>query len=529
MKGTDLQDLLPKKSLPRSGLGRPLLRSVGKQALLFLCSFSLCALRLGEHSLPLAAAMIPALPLGLASLSGALGALCGYLSFCEGADCLELLALTVLLLAAAAVFQGTELVKKPQFMPLMCAAVCAVLRSLRLAGGDLALGQWLLQWSLAGGFCLGIQSLLCKMPPGQGQRLHRQTDLRLLQAAELVQLLRRQLPQEERPACEGEAEDVFDGAAEQVCRCCERFHRCWQNRGSETYEQLSSAARCMIERGVAREEDFPREFRDRCCHLDGFLTAVNQELEGMLFRRRYRMQLQESRQVLTQQLECMEELLLQMHRQPQKPSGSRKAYLPRIGLCAAGKNGSGISGDRGACFSDREGAYYVLLCDGMGSGCGAQKLSGETVALLQGLLSCGLSAESALRLLNGTELLRREERFTTVDLLRLDLDNGEAVLYKWGAAPSYLRQEDQVKKLGTAAPPPGVAVGYGPQKYELSLRHGELLVLVSDGAAGEETENAIAAYCGDSPRELAALLICGQSPEDDVSAAVISLQGPASP
>lgn len=71
-----------------------------------------------------------------------------------------------------------------------------------------------------------------------------------------------------------------------------------------------------------------------------------------------------------------------------------------------------------------------------------------------------------------------------MDLLHIDLTSGEAELLKWGAAPSYLRCGDTVKKLGTASLPPGVGVGgdHAPERYRLSLRRGEMLVLVSDGA-----------------------------------------------
>ncbi len=352
------------------------------------------------------------------------------------------------------------------------------------------------------------------------------TEDSLRRAAEVMEILRRQLPDKPVPPCVGEAESVFNGAAERVCRCCEYFHRCWQHRARETYDALSAAARPMIQRGLARREDLPEEFRERCRHLDGFLTALNQELEGMIFRRRYRMQLEESRQVLAEELECMAEFFRVAQAERLVSNGKKAAWLPRVGVCTVGKNGSRISGDRGACFFGRNGDYFVILCDGMGTGLGAQRSGGETVALLENLLHSGLKPESALKMLNGVELLRGDDRYTTVDLLHLNLTRGEAGLYKWGSAPSYWRKGEEVKKIGTAAPPPGVGVGgeHAPERYELSLKEGELLILTSDGAGGEETERLIACYQGNSPQELAALLISAQPPEDDMSAVVVSLR-----
>ena len=144
------------------------------------------------------------------------------------------------------------------------------------------------------------------------------------------------------------------------------------------------------------------------------------------------------------------------------------------------------------------------------------------------LLRAGVAPLDALRILNGTYLLRGDGCFSTVDLLHIDLTSGEAELLKWGAAPSYLRCGDTVKKLGTASLPPGVGVGgdHAPERYRLSLRGGEMLVLVSDGAG--DAESAVAGFAGDSPRELAALLIAGLPAEDDMTAVAVALAPRAS-
>lgn len=653
MKGKTSQGLLQRRWIKGNRLELPLTGTLLRDCLLlFAGSFFLCAARLRGQDLPLGACLIAALPLGLRSVAAACGAVAGYLVFSSGTGCVELLALTVLMLAAVTVFQGTKLSTKRWFMPIMAAGVCALLKGIELLGGGVSVGAWLLHCTAGGLFCyifrsavvadqrarflffasvicglgalpvsvnlgllgavaaavamgepavavglgaavelaggtggstiaLALPALLCRevyhksksayafsylllsnlglllmgtahagsslavaagtglglvlgrfpvFSAGKKGELMPNGRQKLRVAAEVMELLEKQLPQNKIPACIGEAEGVFDGAAERVCRCCERFHRCWQNRAEETYEALSSAARPIIERGMAQSEDLPLEFRNRCCHLEGFITAVNQEMEGMLFRRRYRMQLEESRQVVAQQMQCMAEFF-RISEEDHKPCHKKRAaFLPRVGICTHGKNGSRISGDRGACFAGVETDYYVLLCDGMGTGLLAQKMCGETVELLEKLLKSGLAPEQALKLLNGVELLRGDDRYTTVDLLHLNLAEGEGVLYKWGAAPSYWRDAEETKKIGTASPPPGVGVGgeHVPERYELSLKEGELLVMTSDGAGGVETESMISMYRGNSPQELAALLISVQNGEDDMSAVVVSLQPYAS-
>lgn len=323
-----------------------------------------------------------------------------------------------------------------------------------------------------------------------------------------------------------EAEDVYDGAAERVCRCCARFHRCWEHRAQETYSALSGTAKRMIENGVVEAEDFPEAFREQCCHVEGFVTAVNQELEGMLYRRRYRMEMRESRQAVAEEISCIAEYLRAEADPLRRHDISEAAYLPMVGISSVGKDGNRISGDRGICFAARNLDYYVILCDGMGTGEGAAQCSGDTLRLLERLLRSGIAPEQALRLLNSCEILRGATCFSTVDLLQVHLSTGEGVLFKWGGAPSYFRDGEDVKIIGTATTPPGMGVGgeHAPERYELSLKRGEMLVLVSDGAGGMETEAAIASFRGDAPQELAALLIAGMPAEDDMTAVAISLR-----
>jgi len=341
----------------------------------------------------------------------------------------------------------------------------------------------------------------------------------LEQAAQILELTCKQLPHETFTAPVAEAEEVYDAAAERMCRCCPRFHRCWEHYAQQTCEALSSAAQRIIERGVAYAEDFPKVFRDNCCHIEGFVVALNQELEGMLYRRRYRMQLKESRKVLAQELSCLADYL----RDAQNERPQRSAlFQPQVGICTLGKRGASVSGDRGVCFSSGQGDFYVLLCDGMGTGENAAESCSHTVRFLQKLLKSGLSPQAALTMLNGSEILCGG-RYTTVDLLHADLTNGSAMLYKWGAAPSYLRHSDKIQSLGEPTAPPGLGASEMPTVHSVCMKQQELLVLVSDGADAENVQSILSSYRGNSPRELAALL-AGTAQEDDLTAVAVILK-----
>lgn len=185
------------------------------------------------------------------------------------------------------------------------------------------------------------------------------------------------------------------------------------------------------------------------------------------------------------------------------------------GVAARKKDGQTVSGDTGAWFKLDDGSLYVLLCDGMGSGPEASEDSTLAVRLLEQFLRAGVAPETALRTLNSALALRGEERagFTTIDLLRVDLFTGEAAVYKYGAAPTYVRKGETVSRITGSALPAGLSAGEGgaPDVIALKLEAGDLVLLVSDGVTGGGDDiwlrQALGAFRGDSPKDLACALI----------------------
>ena len=205
------------------------------------------------------------------------------------------------------------------------------------------------------------------------------------------------------------------------------------------------------------------------------------------------------------------------------------------GVAARKKDGQAVSGDTGAWFKHDAGSLYVLLCDGMGSGPEAGKESSLAVRLLEQFLRSGVRPEAALRTLNSALALRGEETggFTTIDLLRLDLFTGEAEVYKYGAAPTYVKKGTSVSRVTGSALPAGLTDGdtVAPDVTRLKLEAGDCVLLVTDGVAGTESDvwvrERLAAFNGVSPRELAQALIAESEEHggatDDRTALVLRL------
>lgn len=327
-----------------------------------------------------------------------------------------------------------------------------------------------------------------------------------------------------------ERQHIFDKAASKVCRRCTRYGQCWEKHSQETYALLRGALGAILERGEALREDFPEQFSQECRHMEGLLVALNQELDGIAYRSQCRSRTEENRIIVSRVLQHMGHLLEENARQLRfNQRIPEEAYAVRVGVSAKGRKGLRVSGDRGICFHTEDGRLFSILCDGAGTGEGAAKESLLAVETLGELVQAGMSPEIAMEFINGMYILRDSGGFSTMDVLELSLVTGQGTLYKWGAAPSYVKSGNLVKKVGSAAPPPGLGVGssFGAEVIRLNLWGGDILVLVSDGVVGDAAEALLRTYEGESVKELAALLVEQAEKmggEDDMTAAVIKIE-----
>lgn len=234
---------------------------------------------------------------------------------------------------------------------------------------------------------------------------------------------------------------------------------------------------------------------------------------------------QECREAMVQQYRFLSDYLRQTADDLRNPTQRLKLYYKaEVQIATWGKETA--NGDRCQAFSGCGGKYYVLLCDGMGTGLGAAQEGQRTLEHLRQMLTAGFPAPHALESLNSMLCLAGRAGSVTVDLAEIYLDSGKVTLYKWGAAASVLIRGNMAEKIGTAGPPPGVCVGKTRETVDrLSLRRGEVLVLMSDGVDGDR-----GLACGwigaDEPLgEYAAKLLetCSADPSDDATVAAIRL------
>lgn len=273
--------------------------------------------------------------------------------------------------------------------------------------------------------------------------------------------------------------------------------------------------------------DFLRDPADAdCARQNRLVPELCRAREQLKLLKADRKRRWEYRRALTGQYECLSAYLRNLSDSlPRQENRARPQFRIEAGARSRGKERA--NGDSCIAFPGMENCYYILLCDGMGTGLGAAR-EGQTASdLLRKLLTAGIPAEYALETLNSLLALQGNAGAVTVDLCRLHLDTGLAELYKWGAAPSYVLTRSGAEKIGTATPPPGISLQeIRGQRKKLSLRRGEVLVLLSDGVDGEEVFRQSGLSPDLPPGELAAKLLerGNGNGEDDATVAAIRLQ-----
>lgn len=189
---------------------------------------------------------------------------------------------------------------------------------------------------------------------------------------------------------------------------------------------------------------------------------------------------------------------------------------------ARSRGKSAFDGDRCAAFPGTGAGFFVLLCDGMGTGAEAARAAEEGISLLRRFLRGGVPPQHALGCLDAQLTLRGEGGLVTADLLELRLDTGQAALYKWGSAPSVLLRRGKAETIGVPTPPPGTPGGR-ERTARFSMGRGEVVLLLSDGAALPEEPGWAEQAQFQSAAALADRIVARSPDTDDATAAVIRL------
>ncbi len=157
-------------------------------------------------------------------------------------------------------------------------------------------------------------------------------------------------------------------------------------------------------------------------------------------------------------------------------------YYTDISVKQKIKEGENVSGDTLIYFEAHDNKFYVILCDGMGSGDEASSESKMTAGLLKEFINADIDIETAISMINSSLSLKNQrEGFSTVDLLEINLLTGDILLFKVGGAQSYVKCGGKFETVLSKSLPIGIIDDVKTSKTKLSFHDGDMIVMVSDG------------------------------------------------
>ncbi len=141
-----------------------------------------------------------------------------------------------------------------------------------------------------------------------------------------------------------------------------------------------------------------------------------------------------------------------------------------------------ISGDDYYVGDIMDGQKLIMLADGMGNGVEAATDSSMLIEVIEELLTAGFDKETSIRIVN-TYLAERNkgERFSTLDMLILDMHTGYGRIFKQGAATTFVKRGQWIEMIKSTSLPMGVIDGAVCENCRKKFYHNDIIVMVSDG------------------------------------------------
>lgn len=228
----------------------------------------------------------------------------------------------------------------------------------------------------------------------------------------------------------------------------------WQNINVKFFEIIPNNKSSILLSITVKTEKTPEE-------TEGIIVLIVRNISGTKIR-------------------CVEKVVVSPNYYVLKFKNVKKIKI-RTYSASAVKEGSSVSGDNFA-YAGRADKYYIVLCDGIGSGEEASNESNSALDLMSRFLYSDFTEEQILRTLNSVLMIKLgDERYVTFDFTIIDYGTKGIRLYKAGAAPSYILSGKNIDKISGKSLPMGILDNFEYSSFKKEINIGDMVVMVTDG------------------------------------------------
>lgn len=323
---------------------------------------------------------------------------------------------------------------------------------------------------------------------------------------------------------------LFDSVFERTCRGC-------QKRGYCTVD-ASALERILEKDGFLNPSNVPKSFNNACRRPEKFLTEFAHVYELNKQNELFRGEAVYEKKIALNQYEEISNLisnLSQLVTDVPQIDAKRERFSVEVFVAEEARRGQEMSGDTVIHFK-KDNKYYVILCDGMGSGREASEISSLTARLFAEFLKSGIDKKSAVNLINSALSLNADrESFSSADILEIDLTKGIAEFLKIGSAQSFVRHKKEITEITSSALPIGILDNIEVFPQSFNVEENDVILMVSDGIS-EATADVIKnewinrIFLSDTPCEALAAKFLENAKirtvySDDMTSVVIKISG----
>ncbi|HAT4280770.1 Stage II sporulation protein E [Clostridium perfringens] len=152
-------------------------------------------------------------------------------------------------------------------------------------------------------------------------------------------------------------------------------------------------------------------------------------------------------------------------------------------VAVATKEGEKFTGDSYSYGRTKDGNYITVISDGMGSGPEAGLESKVSVEIIEKFMDVGFDEKIAIDAVNAIMSIKfsEDEKFSTLDMSKIDLYTGNAKFMKVGAIESFIKRGNKVEVINSNTLPFGVLEEPDVDTVEKQVSNGDVIVSISDG------------------------------------------------
>ena len=280
-------------------------------------------------------------------------------------------------------------------------------------------------------------------------------------------------------------DEIFEKVAARVCRDCSLYETCKNQERNRN--QMEEIWHTMERDGLCDLSNMPIGFGQICLRAERFLNEFSHMYELYKQNTISCGAAKSSRDIMARQYceisNVIELLSKEIEAGERECGGEKRMYAPKVTIRTESKTGCGVSGDT-VIYFERDNKFFVILCDGMGSGDDAMHQSRLTARLFEKFLKAGFDKETSLRMINSALALKADqESFSTVDILEIDTETGECEFLKVGSAQSFIKRKKEIGVISSKSLPVGILENIEVQAVKCKAETGDVIVMVTDGVS----------------------------------------------